>query len=342
MLLPISVGISVVVALVSTGTSEILKLEAFSFWLFAAAAGLRLVPWMSKAFRLTNWMHFLGHRFSFGEGLRISIMSELGMALTPTAVGGQPVKAGMLYQRGVSLGEATSLTTIQTVEDLTLIIGLPLAPRLASLRAKAALGRVMEQEVMGTEGWLIAAGVLVAVVVAAVLLARAFDVFPKLRRRLRSFGDEFKRLYAEIIKRGKQRFALNVAVAAVHWVSRYSVVAMLTLSLGYEVSFLNFLVLQWVLFAIMAFVLISQLGVRRGCSYCCSPGSTGVGYDPHRLAFFGLLLHHDTCTGRAWPRTARGGGAGSAGRLRKEAACAERRRSRDSGCSSRHSLATVA
>ena len=275
-LLPISVGISVVVALVSTGTSEILKLEAFSFWLFAAAAGLRLVPWMSKAFRLTNWMHFLGHRFSFAEGLRISIMSELGMALTPTAVGGQPVKAGMLYQRGVSLGEATSLTTIQTVEDLTFYaIGLPLALTLASLRAKAALNRVMEQEVMGTGGWLIAAGVVVAVVVAAVLLARAFGVFPKLRRRLRAFGNEFKRLYAEIIKRGKQRFALNVAVAAVHWVSRYSVVATLTLSLGYEVNFLNFLVLQWVLFAIMAFV--------------PTPGATGGAEGLFVLLFTGVL-----------------------------------------------------
>jgi hypothetical protein len=221
-------------------------------------------------------MHFLGHRFSFRAGLRISIMTELGMAITPTAVGGQPVKAGMLYQRGVSLGESTSLTTIQSVEDLTFYaIGLPLALTLASFRARAAVVRLVEQDGIGTRGWLLTGGIAVAVVVAAVLLARAFGVFPKIRRKLATFGAEFKRLYAEVIKRGKQRFAVNVAVAAVHWVSRYSVVAMLTLSLGHEVNFLNFLVLQWVLFAVMAFV--------------PTPGATGGAEGLFVLLFTGVL-----------------------------------------------------
>jgi hypothetical protein len=264
------------VALVTTGTEELLRLEAFSFWLFAGAAGLRLVPWLSKAIRLTNWMHFLGHDFSLFEGLRISVMAELGMAITPTAVGGQPVKAGMLYQRGVSLGESTSLTTITTVEDLSFYaIGLPLALTLASLRAQAALRRLAEEEVMGTGGWLAAGGVLVALLVAAFFLARAFGVFPRLRRRLSTFGGEFKRLYVEIIRRGKRRFAFNVFVSAVHWISRYSVVAMLTLSLGYEVNFLNFLVLQWLLFAIMAFV--------------PTPGATGGAEGLFVLLFAGVL-----------------------------------------------------
>ncbi|MFP4565963.1 MAG: YbhN family protein [Spirochaetaceae bacterium] len=275
-LLPISVGISVVVSLVTTGADEILKLDAFSFHLFAAAAGLRLVPWITKAFRLMNWMQFLGHRFSFGDGLRISIMSELGMALTPTAVGGQPVKAGMLYQRGVSLGESTSLTTIQTVEDLTFYaMGLPLAIALASVRARTALKRIVEHEVTGVGGGVIAAGILVVLIVAAVLIARAYGVFPRLRRKLRSFGEEFKRLYEEIIRRGKQRFAVNVAVAAVQWISRYSIVAVLTLSLGHEVNFLNFLVLQWLLFSIMAFV--------------PTPGATGGAEGLFVLLFRGVL-----------------------------------------------------
>jgi hypothetical protein len=274
--LPISVGISVVVAFISTGTSQILKLEAFSFWLFAAAAGLRLVPWFSKALRLNNWMHFLGHEFSFREGLRISVMAELGVVITPTAVGGQPVKAGMLYQRGVSLGESTSLTTMNSVEDLTFYaIGFPLALTLASLRAKSALARLAEQEVMGTGGWLLAGGITVAVIVALVLLARAFGVFPRIRRRIRGFWDEFTRLYTEVIRRGKQRFAVNVAIAAVHWISRYSVVAMLTLSLGYEISYLNFLVLQWLVFAIMAFV--------------PTPGATGGAEGLFVLLFTGVL-----------------------------------------------------
>jgi hypothetical protein len=203
-------------------------------------------------------------------------MAELGMAITPTAVGGQPVKAGMLYQRGVSLGESTSLTTIQTVEDLTFYaIGLPLALTLVSFRARAALLRLLEQEAVGPRGILVAAGVVLGLLLSGLVAARAFGVFPKIRHKLAAFGEEFKRLYAEVITRGKQRFAVNVAVAAVHWVSRYSVVAMLTLSLGHEVNFLNFLVLQWVLFAVMAFV--------------PTPGATGGAEGLFVILFTGVL-----------------------------------------------------
>jgi uncharacterized protein (TIRG00374 family) len=244
--------------------------------LFAAAAGLRLVPWGSKATRLTNWMRFLGYNFHFGEGLRISVMAELGVAVTPTAVGGQPVKAGMLYQRGVSLGESTSLTTITSVEDLTFYaIGFPVALTLASLRARSAITRLADQEIMGTGGWFLAAGGIAAVLVLAAVTLQVTGVFPRLRRRIRSFWTEFRRLYAEVIRRGKQRFIANVMVAAVHWISRYSVVAMLTLSLGYEIDFLNFLVLQWLLFAIMAFV--------------PTPGATGGAEGLFVLLFTGVL-----------------------------------------------------
>jgi hypothetical protein len=50
---------------------------------------------------------------------------------------------------------------------------------------------------------------------------------------------------------------------------------MLTLSLGYEINYLNFLVLQWLLFAIMAFV--------------PTPGATGGAEGLFVLLFTGVL-----------------------------------------------------
>jgi uncharacterized protein (TIRG00374 family) len=253
--LPISVVVSVVIALVSTDAQDLLRLEAFSLRFLLLAAGLRLVPWITKTLRLLNWMRFLGHPFSFLQGLRITIMSELGAAVSPTLVGGEPVKAGMLYGKGVSFGESTSLTSIAAVEDLTFyLVGMPLAFVFTSAFQIGRVERVVTEDVF--DHWWVYA-VLGAVVLALILvgiLIRRTTAMPRFRERLRNFWREFKRLYEETIKRGKNRFALNVGLSAVHWIARYSVVSALAMSLGYEVNFLNVILLQWLVFAVMAFI----------------------------------------------------------------------------------------
>ena len=253
--LPISVAISVVIALVSTDARELLRLEAFTPGFLLLAAGLRLVPWVTKSFRLLNWMRFLGHPFSFPEALRISIMSQLGAAVSPTLVGGEPVKAGMLYKKGVSFGESTSLTSIAAVEDLTFyLVGMPIAFIFTSAFHVGRVEQVVSEDVF-KHWWVYAIlGAIVLVLLISGIVIRRGTVMPRFRRRLRNFWWEFKRLYEETIKRGKNRFALNVGLSAIHWIARYSVVSALALSLGYEVNFLNVILLQWLVFAVMSFI----------------------------------------------------------------------------------------
>jgi uncharacterized protein (TIRG00374 family) len=254
-ILPISVVVSVVIALLLTDPAELLSLRRFALGFFLLAAGLRLVPWITKTLRLMNWMNFLGHPFSFRQGLRITVMSELGAAVSPTLIGGEPVKAGMLYGAGVSLGESTSLTSIAAVEDLTFyLIGMPIAFILASAFHVARLGQIVTEEVFA-QWWVYAilGALLVALITVGVLIGRT-KAMPRFRVRLRRFWGEFKRLYREMIRRGKNRFAANLLLAAVHWVARYSVVSALALSLGYEVNALSVIILQWLVFAVMAFI----------------------------------------------------------------------------------------
>lgn len=254
-ILPISVAVSVAVALVMTGPRDLVQLKHFAPGFLILAAGLRLVPWFTKTLRLMNWMDFLGHPFSFRRGLRITIMSELGAAVSPTMVGGEPVKAGMLYGTGVSLGESTSLTSIAAVEDLTFyFIGMPIAFAFASAFRLTAIEDVLTREVF-SQWWVYAVlGGLVLALIAVGIIMRRTTAMPRFQSRLRTFWTEFKRLYAEMIKRGKNRFALNILLAAVHWIARYSVVSALAVSLGYEVNLVAVIALQWLVFAVMSVI----------------------------------------------------------------------------------------
>ena len=83
---PLFAIVNIVIVYLFTDISELLKIREFYPGYLLIAIALRLVPWFFKALRLQNWMRFLQQDFSYREGLRISVWSELGAAVTPTAI----------------------------------------------------------------------------------------------------------------------------------------------------------------------------------------------------------------------------------------------------------------
>ncbi len=280
--LPVTAAVSVGFTLVTTDGEQLLQLRNFALPFLAAAALLRLVPWVTKTLRLTNWLRFRGHPMSLGEAFRLTVTSELGSLISPTVVGGEPIKAGMLYARGISLGESTSLTTVEAVENITLYaIGAPILLFFVSRRVFRRLGAELSSQAEGGAAalsgvWLY---LLIAVVLGAVatglIIAKRRGLLTRLVVKLRLFGRDFLRLYREMIRAGKLRFAGNLVLAAVHWAARYSVVTALAFSLGYQVDPLTVILLQWILFAVMMVV--------------PTPGASGGAEAAFLILFSGIL-----------------------------------------------------
>ena len=250
--LPATAAVSVTFTLVTTDPEQLLHLTNFALPFLALAAFLRIVPWFTKTLRLTNWLRFRGHPITLREAFKLTVTTELGSLISPTVVGGEPIKAG------ISLGESTSLTTVEAVENLTLYaIG---APFILFVVSRRVFRRVGAQLSAGTEtgvpaenaGWVyLAIGVLALGIGAALLYARRRGVFGRIAIKLKRFAGEFTRLYREMIRTGKLRFLLNLLLATVHWIARYSVVTALAFSLGYRVDPLTNILLQWILFTVM-------------------------------------------------------------------------------------------
>jgi len=275
-LLPLSVAVNIAFALIFTDSSELLRVRSFAPGFFLLAAGLRLLPWVIKSLRLWNWMDFLGHPFSFWEGFRISMMTELGVVVSPTAIGGEPVKTGMLYERGVSFGESASLTSIAVVEDFTFyLLGIPIAIFFSSAWKIAGIRQLLQQSLSSIEDILLIVGIVVIVLLIVAFILVKSKLLARIRKKIEKFWSDFINLYNTMLKSGKGRFAVNLLLTAIHWTARYSVVTALVLSLGYDVDPVRFFVLQWLVFAIMTMV--------------PTPGATG-GAEGVFLIIFGAVL----------------------------------------------------
>lgn len=230
------------------------------------AIGLALLPWLTNALRLLIWGRFLGLRLSFRDSFQITLAVDLGAAISPTAVGGNFFKWGMLVQRGMTPGAAASLTTFPLLEDgVFFAVALPIALYLTAswdlpifdslaLRAESnAAPIVLIAGSIALLSWLAVRSILLGGL-GSRTKRRGVRLLARVRRKLRNSWREAREVYRLIIQRGKGRFALSFCLTAIQWGARYSVITALAAFMGAPVQPVLFWMLQWVVFTIMALI----------------------------------------------------------------------------------------
>jgi uncharacterized protein (TIRG00374 family) len=234
-------------------------------YLFAALA-LTLTPWITGSLRLLVWSRFFGHRIPLTELLRMTLVVDLGAAVSPTAIGGEAFRWGMLVRHGVRPGQAATLALMPKLEDAAFFaIALPAAivwtaawrlPVVAGssrLLSDNALSVIAVAALIGLIAWLIMRGALRGHAGDG-LRRSGLRVWGRPRRRLRRTMHDARAAFALIATRGKARFALTLTFTALHWIARYSVITALALFLGVPFDPILFWLLQWVVFTLMSFV----------------------------------------------------------------------------------------
>ena len=253
---------NIIFSLLTTDRTILDSLNSFKPLYMLLAAALALVPWVTNTTRVMIWTRFLGHRLSFVDILKITISTDIGSAISPTAIGGGYVKAGMLMQRGLTIGEATSLMTLGSVENaLFFLCALPTAVYLSKCWDLPVIRQVFERL---KQNILILMLVFLIVVCVAILyrfirrIKSAQDVkrgaWSRFREKLDKALVDFVTVYELIGKNGKSRFSLSMMLTAIQWISRYSILTTMLWSFGIKVSPVLVFLLQWVTFTLMNFV----------------------------------------------------------------------------------------
>lgn len=265
-MIPIGVLGNIVFSFLATDRDLLASLHEFPRGYLLLAVGLGLLPWLTNTLRLHIWARFLGHDIGLRDCFQMTLAVDLGSAISPTAVGGGFFKWGMLVQRGVSPGTAASLTTWPIIEDAIFFgLALPIAVIATASWKLPVLAEVAER--FGHEAPVVllsAAGIALFTWLAVrwVLLGglghrtrqRGIQFLARTRRKLRDTWLEAREVFRQIALRGRWLFILSLALTAIQWIARYSVISALVAFLGEPVQPVLFWLLQWVVFTLMAFI----------------------------------------------------------------------------------------
>lgn len=252
-IIPLGIGGNLAYTLLATDRQALAAGLVIDAWWLLAALGLAVLPLGLNTLRVWRWARFLRPGFAFRDAARTVLLAEVGAAVTPSVVGGSPLKVAWLARCGLGPGGGMTVTALGSLEDVVVVsIGVPL---LAS--ATGMLPRFLEslERVAGSTAPLRGLLLLALAVLAVTLVCRLLLRGPRgLRRRatLRRWRRELRRDLVLIRRRGLATFLGNVVLAALQWSARLSIVAALAAGLGAPLAWLHAMVLQWICFLVMA------------------------------------------------------------------------------------------
>ncbi len=263
---PVGVLGNILFSLYATDRAVLDSLDAFPRRYLLLAVALGLLPWLTASLRLLLWTRFLGYPLSLRDAFQMILATDLGAAVSPTAVGGGFLRWGMLVQRGVTPGAAASIITLPTLEDaIFFLFAIPLAVYLSAAWQLPLFQQIGME--LRTDAGLFAGVVFLLIFLLWVTMrlilsgglggrAREKGIrwFGRARRRLRVAAHDARQVFRVILRRGKWRFALALVLTAIQWTSRYSVITALAIFLGAAVDPILFFLLQWVVFSLMTLV----------------------------------------------------------------------------------------
>lgn len=241
-LLPVVALANVAVLIWSIGAIDLAE-RLVAPQLLALAALLVFVPTLTNTLRLTFASRFLGYRLGLARSLRVVTGTILANSLTPSAVGGMPIKVLFLIGEGIEARRAISLTSFQVAEDALSLFGLAALSATVSGFAPADF-LVVDLNAAGPAAQglrtaaVIFAGVCAvtvatgALVWAGLLGMRLRATLAGLARRLRLSLAMVVRDWGDLLRRGKAVALLNLLLACVQWSVRFSIAGLVLSAFG--------------------------------------------------------------------------------------------------------------
>ena len=259
LLIIVIVGVigNLVFCLWTTDRQKLTELLNFDGRYLLLAMLLTLVPLLGHTVRTIMWTRFLGYRIGRAKLFKIVLANELAASITPTAVGGGPLKIAMLAQAGLRTGAAACVTTLPTLEDLLFfIVAVPVAMSISSSWNHPVFNLIAEGIDLHWVLPCLIIGLIGGAGLALLCRKAGFRIrrWEVLQEQLKATGVDFLNVCRTIGGTGKSRLLLSVIIAGIQWICRNAVAAMLVASLGVEVEFIQFLVLQWLIFILTLFI----------------------------------------------------------------------------------------
>jgi glycosyltransferase 2 family protein len=266
-LIPLAIAGNIIYIVVASEPNILKRLTAFRPLYLLLAIGLVMVPWVAHAARMLLWSHAFGKKLRPMQAFKTALAADIGGAVTPTALGGGPVKLAFLAGFGFNPGEATLVTALGSIEDgIFFVISLPVAIIITKAWANHYVNMAVSNLI---SHWPIAAGAIFLILAIYYLMKRLnvkshknapdlktsrTNVLLRLKMAIVKYRDDFFIAVRFVVQKKISVFILCVLVSGVGWICRYTAISVLLFGLGFKVDPILFFLLQWVTFSTMAFI----------------------------------------------------------------------------------------
>lgn len=266
MMIIVSLGIlaHLVFLLVTTDREVLSNISKIKIPYLFVIAILSLVPWLGAAFRLRMWTRFINHPLSYKDCLKTQVYTDLGGALSPTAIGGGPVKLGYLINKGMSPGKAGLLTALNGFEDFVMYCFIIIV---SFFHIRESIGKIFGAiSNFVLNNYLMILGIIVGIILLRFLIKlskfqfrnlmpRTFRVkLNRFARVLKENLSEMKTLANQVFAEGKLTFFISFIVLMLSWLARFSILLVLLWSLGIAFKPFQIYLQQWIVYITMIFV----------------------------------------------------------------------------------------
>ncbi len=253
-ILPLIVILNTVYALKALNVDALWPLPEFdAAWMYLVLV-TALSPWFFQAWRIQIWMRRLHHPVTLKNALSVAIGSDLGAAVSPTAVGGAPVRMALLMQKGLKGSQATFMAMESTVADL-FFFGITIITAFLFHSSTLTLLKEALYPYVHNPYTLIPSGLygLIALAVSTLLLL-LLSAFKKLRFRLVKFLNNIIHTFLHLWRVQRRLFIWSFLLNAASWIMRYLLIFFLLRALYIPAQAETALSLAWLAWLFMLIV----------------------------------------------------------------------------------------
>jgi len=265
-------------------TNTLLELQNCNIWFILIALGIHIVSIACWALRIKSMSWSLGYKVPFLHSFNLVCSNMFIASVTPSQVGGEPVRVYELTKAKVPGADATAIVLMERVFDaVILIFGALISILLLNLRI--GVGDVVLPDVYMIISY-IGIGIFAAALVLFVIVARRPDWGRLLVRKVVGFFlRKFKKKWSEdkrhdavegavvqadrfylaldhFMTKSKKGIVLGLFWTAIFWFLEFELVSFILMGLGIQPYF----VLTFILMVIVTFIMMIPL----------TPGGAGV------------------------------------------------------------------
>lgn len=252
----VGLGLHVLFLLYTVDRSSFASLKNIHLTHILLMCLLAICPWIGHTIRVMIWSKFISHPMGFRELFPVMIVNDIGAALTPTALGGGPVKMAILIKKGMPASKATFLMLMSAVEDICFyIIGIILS----AIYLKSTIGKIFHYL---SEHLLVLITVLTIITLPFIFRQQTKSIikylilllpekrakwFFNVKRNLTDYLSEIGAIFKMVIQKGKLRFLLSLNILILQWMTKFSILAVLLISLNVDFMWFDMYIKQWLI-----------------------------------------------------------------------------------------------